>query len=124
MRLQADGDLEVSLGETITVEIEAFDTALLAHAGAIQLGQWSSVDQVSASREVRRFSPSSTFSTNFSFGIGFDFSPGPAGPISPMARYKVRITGNGPGAFERERIIRPAAILPTVRIFSFEVGHG
>ena len=124
MRLQQDGDLEVSLGETITVAIEATDTAFLAHTGPIQLGQWTSVNRVSPSKEVRQFTVTAAFSTNFSFVIGFDFSLGPAGKILATAQYSVRITGTGPGGFDRPRTVRPTTILPTSRVFSFEVGQG
>lgn len=124
MRLQQDGDLEVSLGETVRVEIEATDTAFLAHTGPIQLGQWTSVDRVPPSKEVRQFTVTAAFSTNFSFATGFDFSLGPGGTILPTAQYSIRITGTGPGGFVRQRTIRPTAILPTSRVFSFEVGQG
>lgn len=124
MRLQQDGELEVSLGETVTVEIEAMDTAFLAHTGALQLGQWATVTQASSSREVRTFTVTPTFSANFSFGIGFDFSLGPQGTIAASAKYDVRISGTGPGGFVRQRTIVPVSILPAVRVFSFEVGQG
>lgn len=121
MRLQQDGDLEVSLGETVTVEIEASGTAFLAHTGAIQLGQWTLVDRVSPSKEVRKFTVTAAFSRNFSFGCGFDFSLGPEGVILPQAHYTVRITGTGLGDPPRRRIIRPTSILPATRVFTFEV---
>lgn len=122
MRLQQDGDLEVSIGEIVTVEIEAMDTAFLAHTGAIQLGQWTSVDRILPSREVRQFEVTSSFSTNFSFSIGFDFSLGQGGTIQPGAQYSVRISGTGPGTPPLPRIIRPTSILPATRVFTFEVG--
>jgi hypothetical protein len=124
MRLQRDGDIEVSPGETITVEIEAMNTAFLAHTGALRLGQWATVDRVSPLKEVRKFSVTSTFSTNFFVGIGFDFSLGPAGTIAASAKYDVRISGTGQGGFVRQRTIVPTSILPTTRVFSFEVGQG
>jgi hypothetical protein len=124
MRVQADGDLEVSIGETVTVEIEATDTAFLAHTGPLSLGQWASVNRVSPAKEVRTFTVSNTFSTNFSFTTGFDFSPGAGGLIPATALYSVRITGSGPGGAERRRFNQPTAILPAVRVFSFEVGQG
>jgi hypothetical protein len=124
MRKQPDGDLEVSLGETVTVVIEATDTAFLASTGPIQLGQWSSIDRDSPRREIRRFTVSRAFSSNFSFTIGFDFSAGQGGTIPATARYTVTLTGSGPGGATRQRIVEPTSILPTSRIFSFEVGQG
>ena len=124
MRLQQDGDLEVSLGETVTVEIEATNTAFLAHTGALQVGQWQSVQHFAPIREVREFTVTTSFSRNFSFSIGFDFSPEPDGKISPTAKYAVRIRGTGPGGFVRQRTVQPTAILPTTRVFSFQVGQG
>ena len=85
MKLQTDGDIEVSLQETVTMEIEATDTAFLAHTGAISVGQWTQVEHPSPSREVRRFIITEAFSTNFSFVTGFDFSLGEAGTISANA---------------------------------------
>jgi len=124
MKLQQDGDLEVALGETVTVEIEAAGTAFLAHTGSLQLGQWKSINNVPP-KEVRMFTVGPTFSRNFSFSIGFDFSPAVGGnTILPSAQYTVRITGDGPSRFVRERIIQATPILPTVRVFSFEVGQG
>jgi hypothetical protein len=65
------------------------------------------------------------FSRNFSFSIGFDFSPAAGGEtILPSAQYTVRITGDGPSGFVRHRTIVATPILPTVRVFSFEVGKG
>jgi hypothetical protein len=124
MRLQQDGDLEVSMAEIVTVEIEAFDTAFLAHTGPLQLGQWTAVTRVSPTKEVRTFVVTPTFSTNFAFATGFDFSPAAGGRIPATARYTIRISGSGPGGFVRQRTIEPIAILPTTRVFSFEVGQG
>jgi len=124
MRVQTDGDLEVSIGETVTVEIEATDTAFLAHTGPISTGQWRSSDHVSDDREVRTFTVSKAFSSNFSFTTGFDFSMGPDGRIPRTARYRIRVTGSGPGGAVRERVTIPTAILPAARVFSFEVGQG
>lgn len=124
MRVQPDGDLEVSPGETVTVEIEATDTAFLAHTGPLQLGQWASVAHPSPLKEVREFTVSNTFSTNFSFTTGFDFSLGSGGLIPATAKYVLIISGTGPGGSTRKRTIRPQAILPAVKVFSFEVGQG
>lgn len=124
MRLQPDGDLEVSLGETVTVDIAATDTAFLAFLGAIQQGNWTSVNRSSPNGEVGTFTVSAAFSHNFFFTVGFDFSPGPAGTILPTAQYVITITGTGPGGFVRQRTILPTSILPTSRVFSFEVGQG
>jgi hypothetical protein len=124
MRVQADGDLEVSIGETVTVEIEATDTAFLAHTGALSVGQWGSADHVSAAREVRTFTVTAAFSSNFSFTTGFDFSTGADGKIPQTAKYRVRVSGSGPGGAIRERVTMPTAILPSARVFSFEVGQG
>ena len=124
MRVQQDGDLEVSLGETVTVEVDATNTAFLAHTGPLQLGQWASVTHVSPAKEIRRFTVSNAFSTNFSFTTGFDFSPGPGGTIPATAEYTVRISGSGPGGAVRTRRIKPQSILPSVKVFSFEVGQG
>lgn len=124
MRLQPDGDLEVSLGETVTVEIEATDTAFLAHVGPLHVGQWASVTLVSPQKEVRKFTVSNTFSSNFSFTSGFDFSLGPAGKILATAQYTVRISGSGPGGHVRTRDVAPQSILPSLKVFSFEVGRG
>ena len=124
MRVQPDGDLEVSPGETVTVEIEATDTAFLAHTGPLQLGQWASVTHPSALKEVRKFTVSNTFSTNFSFTTGFDFSPRSGGTIPATAKYVVSIAGTGPGGSTRTRTVRPQSILPSVKVFSFEVGQG
>ena len=124
MRLQQEGDLEVSLGEIVTVEIEAANTAFLAHTGALQVGQWQSVQHFAPSREVREFTVTTSFSNIFSFTVGFDFSPAPDGKISPTAKYVVRIRGIGPGGFVRQRTVQPMAILPTTLVFSFQVGQG
>lgn len=124
MRVQPDGDLEVSPGETVTVEIEATGTAFLAHTGPLQLGQWASITHPSTLSEVRTFTVSNTFSTTFSFTTGFDFTPGPGGMIPATARYTVSISGTGPGGKTRTRTIRPQSILPAVKVFSFEVGQG
>ena len=124
MRVQQDGDLEVSLGETVTVEIEAFDTAFLAHTGSLHIGQWSSSDRLSPTREVRRFTVSQTFSSNFSFTIGFDFSPAANGRIPATALYTIRISGSGPGGAVRQRQNGPTLMLPATRSFSFEIGQG
>lgn len=122
MRLQQDGDLEVSLAETVTVEIEATDTAFLASTGPIQLGQWTApIAHPAPSKEVRQFTVTAAFSKNFSFAIGFDFSLGPAGAILPTARYTVRVTGSGAGVAPPLRTIRPVSILPATRVFTFEV---
>jgi hypothetical protein len=124
MRVQDDGDLEVSPGETVTVEIEAFETAFLAHTGPLQVGQWVSVTRVSPTKEVRLFTVSRAFSASFSFTIGFDFSPGAGGQIPATAKYVTRITGSGPGGAVRERENKPTSILPSTRSFSFEIGQG
>jgi hypothetical protein len=124
MRVQQDGDLEVSLGETVTVEIEATNTAFLAHTGVLQVGQWQSVQHFAPSREVRVFTVTSSFSKKFSFAIGFDFSPAPDGNVSPTAKYVVRISGTGPGGFVRQRTVQPAALLPSILVFSCEMGQG
>ena len=124
MRLQPDGDIEVSLQETITVEIEATETAFLAHTGAISIGQWTKVDRPSPSQEVRRFIVTEAFSANFSFVSGFDFSLGEDGKIAAGAQYTVRISGTGPGGYVRSRTIKPISILPTTRVFAFEMGQG
>jgi hypothetical protein len=123
MKLQQDGDFEVSQNETITVEIEATDTAFLAHTGPIQLGQWMSITRVSPTKEVREFKVTPLFSTNFSFTIGFDFSL-QEGKIPATAQYTLRITGTGSGGFNRPRNIKPTSILPTTRVITFEVGQG
>jgi hypothetical protein len=124
MREQNDGDLEVSLGETVTVVIEARDTAFLAHTGAISVGQWASVERSTPTREVRTFTASSTFSAAFSFTIGFDFSLGANGKIPATALYTTTVTGSGPGGAVRRRENAPASILPVSRVFGFEVGQG
>jgi hypothetical protein len=124
MRLNANGDLEVSLGETVTMEIVATDTAFLAHTGAIRQGSWGSVKRTSAKNEISEFAVSAAFSHNFFFVVGFDFSLGPAGTILPTAQYILTIRGTGPGGFVRSRTILPISILPTSRVFSFEVGQG
>jgi hypothetical protein len=124
MRVQPDGDLEVSPGETVTVAIEATDTAFLAHTGHLQLGQWASVTHPSPLKEQRTFTVSNTFSTNFSFTTGFDFSLGPGGKIAATAHYTVRISGTGPGGAVRLRDVGPQSILPSLKVFSFEVGRG
>ena len=123
MRLQMDGDLEVSIGETVTVEIVATDTAFLAHTGPISVGEWLTTD-ATANREVRTFTVTPTFSLNFSFTTGFDFSTGPDGKIPLTAQYRVTVTGSGPGGAVRQRVTVPTAILPSARVFSFEVGQG
>ena len=124
MRVQNDGDLEVSIGETVTVEIEATGTAFLAHTGPFSVGQWLSADHVTPAREVRTFTVSPAFSSSFSFTTGFDFSTGPDGQIPQTAQYRVRVTGTGPGGAVRERVTAPTSILPSARVFSFEVGQG
>jgi hypothetical protein len=124
MRRQDDGDLEVSIGEVVTVETTATDTAFLAHTGPIQMGQWESIDRPNPLVEIRCFTVNATFTRNFSFVIGFDFSPGVNGLIAATAQYRTRITGSGPGGTVRERITTPTSILPTTRVFSFEVGQG
>jgi hypothetical protein len=124
MREQDDGDLEVSPGETVTVAIEARDTAFLAHTGAISVGQWASVEHPTLTKEIRTFTVSATFSASFSFTIGFDFSPGPNGKIPATALYTTIVTGSGPGGAVRRRENGPASILPVSRVFGFEVGRG
>ena len=124
MKLQRDGDMEASLGETVTVEIEARDTAFLAHTGPIQVGQWTEVKHPSPLKEVRRFLITKAFSTNFSFTTGFDFSLGPNDKIPSTAQYTLRVSGTGPGGYVRNRVIRPTSMLPTTRIATFEVGQG
>ena len=124
MRLQQDGDMEVSLEETVVMEIRATKTAFLAHTGPISLGQWLRVEHPSPLKEVRRFKVAGTFSTNFSYVIGFDFSIEQGGKISSNAQYKVRIWGDGPGGYVRTRTIKPTSILPSTRVFAFEVGQG
>jgi hypothetical protein len=124
MKVQPDGDLEVSQGETVTVEIDATDTAFLASTGPLQVGQWASVTPVSPTRERRTFKVSNTFSTNFSFTSGFDFTLGPGGKIPATAKYTVSISGSGPGGAVRVREIKPQSILPSLKTFSFEVGQG
>jgi hypothetical protein len=120
MRQQADGDLEVVRGETVTVEMTADFTALLAHASAINRGRWTSVSIV-GSTETRKFTVDQTFSNPFHFVIGFDFTPGPTGVIDPLANYTIEISGDGPGGHVRRRTVRPEEILPTTRVFNFEV---
>ena len=124
MRVQDDGDLEVSPGEMVTVEIEAFQTAFLAHTGPLHIGQWLTVTRVSPTTEVRTFIVTQTFSSSFSFTIGFDFSPADGGKIPSTAKYVTRITGSGPGGAVRVRENRPTSILPATRSFSFEIGQG
>ena len=125
MRKQRDGDLEVSMGEKITVEIEASGgTALLAHASGIRQGQWEAVSNPTLLKEVREFTVGPAFSKNFSFTTEFDFSAPAGAKISPEARYSIRITGSGPGGSVRERTVVPGAILPVALVFSFEVGKG
>ena len=124
MRQQLDGDLEVSMGETVTVEIEAADTAFLAHTGAISVGQWSTANRVTPNKEVRTFVVAPTFSTNFSFTIGFDFTHGAGGTIPASAVYTIRISGSGPGGHVRQRETGPTSILPSTQSFSFEIGQG
>jgi hypothetical protein len=124
MRLQPDGDIEVSLGETVTMEITATKTAFLAHTGAISHGQWLKVQCLSPSKEIRHFKVTNKFSANFSYTTGFDFSTDRGGKISANAKYKVKIWGDGPGGYERKRTIGPTSILPTSRVFAYEVGQG
>lgn len=120
MKQQLDGDLEVSQGETVTVVIVADFTALLAHSSAIDRGRWESV-VISGSTETRQFTVDAAFSNPFHFVVGFDFSPGTGGTIDPNARYTITITGDGPDGFVRKRTIFPTAILPTTRVFNFEI---
>jgi hypothetical protein len=125
MRKQADGDLEVSIGEKVTVQIEATGgTAFLAHASGIRHGQWEVVSNPTLVREVREFTVGPAFSKNFSFTTDFDFSATAGGPIPAGAQYSIRITGSGPGGAVRQRTIVPGAILPVSLVFSFEVGQG
>lgn len=124
MRLLPNGNVAVSSGETVTVEIEAKDTAFLASTGAIQLGQWSVLDRSVTTKEVRRFTVSGSFSGHFAFGIGFDFSLGPQGKIPATAQYTVKVSGTGPGGFIDSSTVLPSSILPTTRVFPFEVGQG
>ena len=124
MVLQPDGDMEVSLGETVTMEITATKTAFLAHTGAISHGQWLKVERPSSSKEIRHFKVTDNFSANFSYTTGFDFSTGQGSKISANAQYKLKISGDGPGGYERKRTIKPTSILPTARVFAFEVGQG
>jgi hypothetical protein len=120
MRQQLDGDLEVIMGETIKVSIDSNLTALLAHSSAIDRGRWSSV-VIQGSNETREFTVDLTFSNPFHFVVGFDFSPGPGGVIDPNASYTITVSGDGPGGFVRKRTILPRGILPTTRVFNFEV---
>lgn len=124
MQLQPDGDLAVSMQETITVEIVARDTAFLAHTGPLQAGNWTSISHPNATTQIRTFVVTPKFSKNFFFAIGFDFSPANGGAIPVTAQYTVKITGSGPGGFVRLRVILPVPILPTSRVFPFEVGQG
>lgn len=124
MRLQDDGDMEVSIKETVLVEIEAKETVLLAHTGPIHVGQWVEVTSPSHLKEVRRFIVTEAFSDNFSFTTGFDFSPDDTDKIPPTAQYTIRISGDGPGGYERKRTIKPTSMLPATRVFAFEVGQG
>ena len=123
MRLQDDGDMVVSNGETVLVEIEAADTAFLAHTGPIHVGQWAEVTR-HLLEEVRRFTVTEAFSVNFSFTTGFDFSLDDNGQIPPTAQYTIRISGDGPGGYVRERVVNPTTMLPATRVFAFEVGEG
>lgn len=123
MRLQIDGDIEVSINETVTVEIEATDTAFLAHTGPIHVGQWAEVTRPSM-KEERHFKVTEAFSMNFSFTTGFDFSPDESGKIPSTAKYTIRISGDGPGGYVREREVNLTTMLPATRVFAFEVGQG
>ena len=120
MRQQIDGDLEVVMGETVTVSIESDLTALLAHSSAIDRGRWASV-VIEGANETRHFNVDATFSNPFFFVVGFDFSPGAGEVIDPNASYTITISGDGPGGFVRRRTILPGGILPTTRVFNFEV---
>ena len=123
MKLQNDGDIEVSINEVVIVKIEATDTAFLAHTGPIRVGQWAEVTRTSM-KEVRRFKVTESFSANFSFTTGFDFSPDESGKIPSTAKYTIRISGDGPGGYVRKRVISPTTMLPATRVFAFEVGQG
>ena len=122
MRLQDDGDLEVSIGETVFVEIEAKETAFLANTGAISGGQWvEEVTRPSQLKEVRRFIVTEAFSTKFSFTTGFDFTRDDTGKIPATAQYTIRISGDGPGEETFNHIIEPIGMLPTTFVFPFQV---
>ncbi len=124
MRLQQNGDMAVSIGETVTVEIAAQDTAFLAHTSSILTGQWQSAVHPDSVSEARIFVVSDKFSHVFHFTIGFDFSPGKSGKIAATARYDVRISGDGQGGYVRQRPVKPISTPPTSLVFSFEVGQG
>ena len=121
MKLQANGDLEVSIGETVMVEIKATETAFLAETGPICDGQWAEVTCPSQLKEVRRFRVTEEFSMKFSFTTGFDFSPDESGNIPATAQYTICISGDGPGECIFEQVIEPIGMLPTTFVFPFQV---
>ena len=123
--MQKDGELEVSNGEIVSVEIEAKETAFLVNTGAISGGQWlEEVTRPSQLKEVRRFKVTEEFSTKFSFTTGFDFSLDESDKIPATAQYTVCISGDGPGEYVRKKVIRPTSILPITQVFAFEVDQG
>ena len=124
MKLQKDGDMEVCKNETVCVEITATDTAFIASTGPIVAGKWAKVTHPSNVKEIRCFKVTKDFSDNFSFTTGFDFTLDNTGKINPAAQYTIRISGNGKCDYVRKRVIRPTKILPTTRVFAFEVGQG
>ena len=100
-------------------------TAFLVEMGPIDSGQWAEeVTRPSQLKEVRCFIVTDAFSMKFSFTTGFDFTLDDTGKITPTAQYTIRISGDGPGEYVRERVIKPTSILPTTRVFAFEVGRG
>lgn len=122
VRFQDDGYLEVSIGETVFVEIEAKETAFIASIGAISGGKWVEEEtRPSQLKEVRRFIVTEAFSTKFSFTTGFDFSPDESGKIPATAKYTIRISGDGPGEETFEHFIEPIGMLPTTFVFRFQV---
>lgn len=125
MKMQKDGELEVSSGEIVTVEIEAKETAFIVDTGAISDGRWvEEVIRPSQLKEVRHFIVTEAFSRKFSFTTGFDFSLDESGKIPATAQYTVCISGDGPGEYVRKKVIRPTSMLPITQVFAFEVGQG
>jgi hypothetical protein len=129
MKLQADGDLEVAVGEVVTVRVTAVNTHYLAIFSDLQRADWTIVQPVRSVQPGQpgvqtQFEETRSFVANIpgaeAFALTLDFVRNQAGATASNAHYVIQVVGSA-GAFAVTKQIRPIPPFPIGRPFLFEV---
>ena len=118
MRLTNTGVMQVTRGEEVVVEIEAFGTMLLVSMDGPEAGRWSEAESSSTLKRTWAFVVTDRFAERFSYTAGFGFVS-----YADSPEYKVTISGSGSGDYtSTSTITKPTTgFLATTEVWDYEV---